>query len=183
MALITSLLLLAVVTILALGMFRSFGSQEKIAGNMREKQRALHAAELAQQYAEWWLSQGGNATTATLTCDSSSLLNANLSQGQICTNALDRDGLTTAPLQIGGANVGVTYNPGGNALNVTSSNFARDSYNQIPRFYIADIGASADATGEVYQIDAVGYGAIPSAIAVVESTFVVKTGVVDRGGP
>ncbi len=32
-------LLLVVVTIIALSMFRSFGIQEKIAGNMREKQR------------------------------------------------------------------------------------------------------------------------------------------------
>jgi type IV pilus assembly protein PilX len=37
MVLITALLLLIVVTILAVGMFRSFGLDEKIAGNMREK--------------------------------------------------------------------------------------------------------------------------------------------------
>ena len=40
-------------------MFRSFGMQEKIAGNMREKQRALQAAVSAEQYAEWWLSNTG----------------------------------------------------------------------------------------------------------------------------
>jgi len=56
-ALVTSLLLLLIITILALSMFRSFGSLEKIAGNLREKDRALHAAESAQQYAEWWLTQ------------------------------------------------------------------------------------------------------------------------------
>ena len=39
--LISSLLLLLIVTVMALSMFRSFGVQEKIAGNMREKQRAL----------------------------------------------------------------------------------------------------------------------------------------------
>jgi len=37
MVLITALLLLIVVTILAVGMFRSFGLDEKIAGNTREK--------------------------------------------------------------------------------------------------------------------------------------------------
>ena len=56
MVLISSLLLLIVVTIIALSMFRSFGIQEKIAGNMREKQRALSAAVSAQQFAERWLS-------------------------------------------------------------------------------------------------------------------------------
>jgi len=36
-ALISSLLLLLIITILALSMFRSFGTQERIAGNLREK--------------------------------------------------------------------------------------------------------------------------------------------------
>lgn len=64
MALITSLLLLVVMTILALSMFRSYGMQEKIAGNVREKQRALNAAVSAQQYAEWALTNGTPPVTA-----------------------------------------------------------------------------------------------------------------------
>jgi type IV pilus assembly protein PilX len=55
MVLISSLLLLIVVTIIALSMFRSFGMQEKIAGNMREKQRAFQGAVSAQEFAENWL--------------------------------------------------------------------------------------------------------------------------------
>jgi type IV pilus assembly protein PilX len=177
MALVTSMLLLAVVTILALGMFRSFGVQEQIAGNLREKQRALHAAENAQQYAEWWLSSANNAASGRVLCDS--VLNANLSQGQICT--LPPTNITSPPLQTGGVDVGVTYNPGNTMTVATSA--ARDTYYAVPRFYIAYAGPSADASGDVYQIDAVGYGGTASAVAVVESTFVVKTGVVDRGCP
>jgi type IV pilus assembly protein PilX len=177
MALISSLLLLVVVTILALGMFRTLGVQEQIAGNLREKERALHAAEDAQQYAEWWLSSAGNAASATVACNT--VLNANLGQGQICSNKLTS--VTSPPLQIAGADVGVTINPG-NAMTVTTTS-ARDTYYRVPRFSISDAGLSADAQGEVYQIDAVGYGGIPSAVAVVESTFEVKTGVVDRGSP
>jgi len=56
LVLVSSLLLLLVVTMLALAMFRSMGLAEKISGNVREKQRALHAAVVAEQYAEWWLS-------------------------------------------------------------------------------------------------------------------------------
>jgi len=52
MALITGLLMLLVVTIIGLSMFRSYGMQEKIAGNTREKDRALNAAISAQQFAE-----------------------------------------------------------------------------------------------------------------------------------
>ena len=67
-ALVTSLLLLLIITILALSMFRSFGTQERIAGNLREKERALHAADSAQQYAEWWLLQGNNTAAGAVAC-------------------------------------------------------------------------------------------------------------------
>src|SRR5258708_9288372 len=59
MALVSGMLLLVVLTILALSMFRSFGTQQKISSNVREKQRATSAAISAQQFAEYWL---GNNT-------------------------------------------------------------------------------------------------------------------------
>ena len=62
LVLVSSLLLLLVVTILALAMFRSMGLAEKISGNVREKQRAVHAAMVAEQYAEWWLTTNGNSS-------------------------------------------------------------------------------------------------------------------------
>src|SRR5262250_2857874 len=89
-ALITSLLLLIIITLLAVSMFRSLGTQEKIAGNLREKDRALHAAESAQEYGEWWLLQGNNAAIGAVPC-TAGLLNGTLNQGQICSNWLDRD--------------------------------------------------------------------------------------------
>ena len=41
MVLVTALLLLVVVTLIALAMFRSVGLDQKMAANLREKQRAL----------------------------------------------------------------------------------------------------------------------------------------------
>jgi len=77
MVLVTALLMLIVVTILALAMFRSFGLDEKIAGNLREKQRALSAAETAEQYAEYWLTTGGGSANAVLgVCTSPAPANA-----------------------------------------------------------------------------------------------------------
>jgi type IV pilus assembly protein PilX len=179
--LISSLLLLIVVTIIALSMFRSFGMQEKIAGNMREKQRAFQAAVSAQEYAENWLSTGGS-TSASVTCNS--LLNANLGQGQICNQPLwqmvPNQDVTTVPWLSGGAPVGVVYVP--QNLNMTFSttptfNPANPSYYSQPTFFIADMGPSADPTipGEIYQIDAVGYGGGATTAAVVESTYAVYT--------
>src|SRR6202046_1904734 len=143
--LISSLLLLLVVTIIALSMFRSFGIQEKIAGNIREKQRALSAAVLAEEYAENWLDNGGNSTSAAVVC--SSLLNANVGQGQICSNKLPLvvADLTNVPWTISGVPVGVSYLPltmqVSTTTAVSAANLANPSYYATPTFYISDMGA------------------------------------------
>jgi type IV pilus assembly protein PilX len=181
--LITSMLLLLVVTIMALAMFRSFGIQEKIAGNMREKQRALQAAVSAQTYAEQWLI-GNAATSAPVVC-APPLLSANLSQGQICSNQLWLNvvSVTNVPWQIGG-NVGVTYTPPGMSVGAASAGNAVTTFVNAPTFYISDAGASADPNvpGEVYQVDAVGYGGNSNTAAAVESTYAVYSSSNNRGG-
>jgi len=181
--LVTSLLLLLVVTIMALSMFRGFGIQEKVAGNMREKQRALQAAVSAQTYAEQWLI-ANSGTSPPVVC-AAPVQNANLQQGQICSNALwlNVASVTTLPWQIGGGNVGVTYTPPGMnvaAASATSSN----NYSSAPLFYISDGGQSFDPNvpGEVYQIDAAGYGGNGNTAAVVESTYAVYSSSNNRGG-
>jgi len=174
MALITSLLLLLIITILALSMFRGFGSQEKIAGNLREKARAVHAAESAQQYAEWWLLQGNNAAIGSGTC-SAPLLNANLGQGEICNQPLAS--AVDVPW-----NIGVTYTLPN--MNVTPANapltvnVSNEPYYAAPGFYIEDLGIAADLAGEAYRIDAYGYGGSATTVAIVESTYEVSQGIV-----
>jgi type IV pilus assembly protein PilX len=179
-ALVSSLLLLLIITLLALSMFRSFGIQGRIAGNTREKERALHAAEAAQQYAEYWLWSVGSTYTPTV-CDSSAnnLLNANVgSAGQICSNPLTS--VTTVPWTynnvVGGQQVGVQYNPG-LALDVQAAGAVAGSYAQIPMFYIATLGVNGNGSATIYQIDAVGYGGNSNTVAVVESTYEVGSGV------
>ncbi len=186
MVLVSSLLLLLIVTILAVGMFRSFGIQEKIAGNIREKQRALHAAEDAQQYAEWWLSTGANASSVPAVCNA--LYDANLGTTQICSNKLFNAvaSIASVPWQanVGGVlqEIGVKYLPPGMNEQAVAQ---IGSYWQRPRFYISDLGPGADGLGEVFQIDAVGYGGNPlvPTVSVVESTYEVTPGVINRGGP
>jgi prepilin-type N-terminal cleavage/methylation domain len=63
--LIASLLMLVVLTLLAVSMSRSFGLQERMAGNLREKARAFDAAQSSLSYAEWWLTRGSNASQVT----------------------------------------------------------------------------------------------------------------------
>jgi type IV pilus assembly protein PilX len=188
--LVSSLLLLLVVTIVALSMFRSFGIQEKIAGNMREKQRALQAAVTAQQFAEVWL--GGNAAS-TPPGPCTTLMNGKTGQGQICSNQLSNlslfpNGVTTVPWQFNGTNVGVTFTPPGmqiGSATSTANTLLTPTYVSAPTFYISDLGPSPEGSspGEIYQIDAVGYGGNSNTVAVVESTYVVSTSSVNVGGP
>jgi len=183
--LVTSLLLLLVVTIMALSMFRGFGIQEKVAGNMREKQRALQAAVSAQTYAEQWLIANAGILSPSV-C--STVMNANAQQGQICSNQLWVSlpagvTVTTLPWQIGNNNVGVTYTPPG--MNVAAASAASsNNYSFPPIFYISDGGQSFDPNvpGEVYQIDAAGYGGNGNTAAVVESTYAVYSSSNNRGG-
>ena len=188
MALVSSLLLLLIITIIAMSMFRSFGSQEKIAGNLREKDRALHAATSVQQYAEWWLTQpaGSVAASAPVTCAVGAPLNANLGQSpQICTSATSLLNLGINATQQLPWPVGYSqYSPVGMAtpLQAGNPNNTDPAYAWTPGFYIVDLGLAADAAGEAYQIDAFSSGATTGTVAVVESTYEVQQGVVNRGG-
>lgn len=191
MVLVSTLLLLIVVTIIALSMFRSFGIQEKIAGNVREKQRAVQAAVSAETFAETWLI-GNAASTASGAC--SKAVVANISSVPICSNALSMSAdapnhdVTVVPWTISGAPVGVSYNPANLAGNMTiggatsaayvaNTSTYTGTYAAAPSFYISDMGPSIDPAypGEVYQVDSVGYGANSNTAAEVESTYVVYT--------
>ena len=189
MALITSLLLLIIITLLALSMFRSYGTQEKIAGNLREKDRALHAAESAQEYGEWWLLQGNNAAIGAVPC-TAGLRDGTLGQGQICSNPLDTGlGLTITNVPWvtagpGGGAVGVTFQPQTMAIASLgqAGTAGNPAYFSLPTFYIADLGPAFDGQGEAYRVDAFGYGSSQTTVAVVESTYEVSQGVVNRSG-
>ena len=199
-ALISALLLLMIITILALSMFRSFPTQEKIAGNVREKERAFHAANSALQYAEYWLMANNNIANGDVVCGAEAppLPNGFLNEGSICSNVLYTyppagPGLITSvnnvPWIVGGgttANVGTQYTPNGMTVQsgtgslVTGNNDT--TYYGTPVYYIADLGAAGDGQGEAYQIDAYAYAGSASTVAVVESIYEVAQGVVNRTG-
>jgi type IV pilus assembly protein PilX len=176
MALITAMLLLIVVTIMALSMFRSYGTQERLAGNTRDKQRAINAAISAQQYAESLLASG--AAPATGTCPAGLL--PSLTSSEVCSVVLPD--FSKLPWTAGNTYTQFTSNKINNVANVISAVGTNDkagqsaSYALAPVFYITDLGANAGSPpGEVYQVDALGYGGTANTVAVVESTFVIGT--------
>ena len=196
--LVSSLLLLLVVTIMALSIFRSFGLQERIAGNTRDKQRALQIAESVQQYAEVWIANSSGAPVAVATgiaSSADSLCAASVTMPtapQICVNNLTSLGVsvTNAPWVNGGQYIGVQYTPPGMSVTPTlvTGSITNDLYFNQPAFYITDLGApagslvaGAGSKGEVYKIDAYASGVSATTIAVVESTVVVSCTVCNLG--
>ncbi|HTC52573.1 MAG TPA: PilX N-terminal domain-containing pilus assembly protein [Steroidobacteraceae bacterium] len=184
LVLVSSLLLLLVVTMLALAMFRSMGLAEKIAGNVREKQRALHAAVVAEQYAEFWLSSSGNSSQAPVTCNATA--SALTTPVLICNPGSALSNPASLPwTTLGGASVGYTYYPAsGSAQMYLAANTAQGSntYIYAPSFYIQYVGIAEDGGGSVYKIDAVGYGGSALSVAVVESMYEIGSGVNNLGG-
>jgi type IV pilus assembly protein PilX len=178
-ALFTAMLLLIIITILAMSMFRAFGTQEHIAGNVREKERAFHAAESDLQYGEWWLLQGNNIAIGAQACAAGILNATTANNSQICSTTLVQNGQTvTAPATWASATIylpaGMSVTPGVNGAN------GDPPYAAVPGFYIADVGAAADTQGEAYQVDSYGYGGSLATVAVVESVYEVQQGVVCR---
>ena len=165
MALVSALLLLLVTTMLGVAMFRSFGFLESVAGNTREKQRALHAAESAQTYAEWWLgaANGLNATTGS-TCNA---LVSTSTSWTVCSNAMANP--ATVPWT-----AGMLYTPNGMT---TGSAGTIGNYASQPAFYVTFLSttpiAGINGTTTTYQVDALGYGGTTNSAAVAESGYTV----------
>lgn len=164
-ALITSLLVLVIMTLLALSMFRNFGLTEKMAGNTRDKQRSLQTAESALQYGEWWLSQGNGTTGAACT----TVYNANVSANvQTCSSALVNP--TTLPWAARG-----DYLPPTMTVATGGGLTASGDINYIsqPSLYISYLGLDPSGKSMLYQVTAAGYGGSANGASVVQSTYAI----------
>ena len=176
MALVAALLLLVVITILGVTMFRSYGLTERVAGNTREKERALAAALSAQAYAEFYLN-GNKGANSVETADCSAMTTnvpALMTATMVCTNAL-----TGNVAQVPWAH-SWAYTPPG----MTIATGSAGTFTQAPQFYITYLGAPGGGscyngnTGTnicTFQIDAAGWGGSANTVAVVESAYEVTT--------
>lgn len=188
--LISSILLLVVMTLLALAMFHSFGIQELIAGNVREKQRALQSAEAAEQYAEIWLTSFGNVVSNSVDCSTVGVVGYSaISVPYICVKPLtlitDVAFATTVPWTVSSAEVGFAFFPGNPAAGTGSMSVSTSggigSYYQVPRFYIGLV--SYTATQALYRIDAWNFAGTTTTLAVVEGNYVVICTTCSLTGP
>jgi len=179
-ALITSLLILVVVTLLAVGMYRSFGLQEKIAGNTLEKQRSFQAAQSALQYGEWWLSQGSGGTG--IAC--SGVLSGNtVANMRVCLNPLAAPATLPWTARLDYTPPGMTVQANG-GLNTGSTGLVGDvNYASQPGLYISYLGLGPDGKSMLYQVTGAGYGGSSTSASVVQSTYAMGFRTTDLSGP
>lgn len=176
MVLITTLLLLIVITVLALTMFRSTGLENRIAGNTLDKQRALQAADSAQEYAEQWLLNSAIAQPQQplQAVDCAAAPATTSAAPEICDTPLSMQvsggQVANVPWYINGTPVGFSYNPG--AQVTTSTSGGQNTLYGLPVAYISELGQdlTLPATTD-YVVDAWSYGGSANTIAVVESTY------------
>ena len=170
--LIASILLLLVLSILGVSMFRGAGLQEKVAGSVKEKARALQMAQVALHHAESLIDQ-----SVTSPLPQSSNCAAALTVATVCTNAVSIKNAPLAALTNGYTD---TSAPGLNASDVSSSG-GKGTYYAYPQFYIQYLGLSSNGQGQVYEITALGFGGNANAVSIIKSTFELSSGVVDLG--
>ena len=166
--LIAGLLILIVVTLLSVSIFRSLGLQERIAGNTREKQRALEAAQSALQYGEWWLNLGNAGTGVGCT----SVANANVkSEMKVCDKVLANPAALPWAARADYQPPEMTVKSGGGLAASGDIN-----YWAKPGLHIYYLGLGPDSKSLVYQVSAFGYGGSKTAAAVVQSVYQIKPG-------
>ncbi|HTD02242.1 pilus assembly PilX family protein [Undibacterium sp.] len=179
-ALITALLILVMLTLLAVSMFRGYGLQQKIAGNVREKTRAFEAAQSALQYGEWWLGQGAPGIGATCTGTVTVSSTANM---RTCANAL------TTPSDPTSWSSALIYTPpamqvsstGGTATDGNSN--ADINYSAAPQLNISYIGLSPSGQQALYSVTGAGFGGRNNTVAVVQSVVAVTANVTSLDNP
>ncbi len=179
-ALITALLILVILTLLGVSMLSGVGLQDKMSSNMREKARAFQAAQSTLRFTERWLAQQYHATAGTPCIGGSSPL-VLTSVPRVCSDALPSPDMV--PWTSSGQSIGITYNipqPGSTSgtINVSTTGGA-DSYYALPRFYIQNIGPAIGKQGIMFRITTLGWGGNETAVAVIQSIYMVNTSVQD----
>lgn len=173
-ALIASLLIMLLMTIIALSVFRGNNLMEKIAGNTREKQRALQSAQNALIYGEYWLN---TASAALLTpVAATACVGAAITTLQVCpsTNLATASNMSTLALYKY-SSPGVTFASTPTAGGLANATPLSDiKYSQQPAIYIAYLGTLSGTTSPIYQVTAIGYGGNGGnngTVAIVQSVY------------
>lgn len=170
---IAAMIMLLVMSVMAISLYRNFTTQERLAGNTREKGRAFQMAQSALQYAEYQLSSVGPGNMAqSSACTTTAPPPGNALT--ICSGNIDAN--VVNPTTSNGAMTmvnGWTYTPPstGTVPVAISGAPSNNSYYAAPQLFIRYLGNTGNQQN--YLITALGYGATARAVAVVQSTYIV----------
>ena len=169
---VLSMLILLLITIMSISMGKSFFMEEGMAGNTREKNRSLAAAQAALLYGEWWakqnFSQGVDCSTM------GSVLATGT--GVICNwNSTNVVTYNTAPTGTAGSMPLAKYFTIPTVSYITTS--GTDSFYAAPGAYVQYIGymTVSGPPQLLYRVTAFGYGGNANSFSVVQSTVAVAS--------
>jgi type IV pilus assembly protein PilX len=172
--LVAALAVLLMLTLLSIGMFRSFGLEERITGNSREKAHAFYAAQTSLQYAENWLKSNG--TSAGVGCAAAT------ASPTICNNASYPGTYVLATTNWSssgtGTQYGTPYAPAEiTATSSTSSTGTTQAAVSNPQYLINYLGSDPSTSGaNLYIVTAIGFGANANAVSVLQGVYSVSQG-------
>jgi type IV pilus assembly protein PilX len=173
--LIAALAVLLMLTLLSVSMFRSFGLEERITGNSREKAHAFYAAQTALQYAEQQLLSP--TLGQPVTCGASiSYVAGSLTVCDAATTPSQAS--EVSPTNITGqwaAVSGSTAYSLPSSFSTASTSAGTSTYLYAPPQYVVGYLGPDPSTpgGYLYSVTALGYGANAAASAVVTSVYSV----------
>ena len=183
-ALISAMLILVILTLLAITMFRGFGLQQKIAGNVREKQRAFEVAQNALQFGELWTIQQSMPSSG-ITCSALVTITSS-DQMRACNTELSS---ATDPSGWVGSS---SYTPTGMTVKApadAAGGVVKDAANNVdikyaaaPQLYVAYLGLSANRNDVLYSITGAGFGGTNGTVSVVQSVVTVPMTVKSKDG-
>ncbi len=173
--LIVSLIFLVIMMMLGIFMFNGFTQDQRMAGNFREKSRALDAAQTALNSAELYLGSntylGPNNWAAGVAC----VANGNNTPSTtpiICNAPLSNP--STVPWTSF-----TSYTPAGMSIDSSGPN----KYSDKADIYTYFMGAtSTNPPAALYQVTATAKGGNDSATAVVQSVYKITATSIDIGG-
>ena len=179
--LFASLIFLVLLTILGIAMLSGFTQDQLMAGNVREKARALDSAQTLLNSAQSWMAVPGNTYVGGgwitgQDCSSLSPITvSNTSINQvICSNAISN------PAALPWADFSMASTPTGMTVSATGG---VNTYAGNPSYHIQYIGnSSSNPPTAIYKVTATGTGGNGDAVAVVQAVYEVKATSIDITG-
>jgi type IV pilus assembly protein PilX len=184
--LVASMLMLIVLAFMAVGMYRSFTTQENMSANTKEKGRTFQMAQSTLQYAEYQLLSSGLNVGLT---DCTTFTTPPTADFVVCNSNANNNVLVTAPSgttpwEIGNATApkaAVQYDPTTDDSNITvsansSGQIGQNTFSLEPIFYVQYLGLGTTSScpsspPKLYQITALAFGASNNTVAAVQSTY------------